>query len=419
MGRIFSNGPAKDFVMNPFTGLVSKASQISIAAPYVTKTDALLDAARSGKRVDLLVGLNAITTPAALAAVYQEPNIRVRYYAHPRFHAKIYIFDAAAMLGSSNLTDGGLLSNREATILLEDADDPDAIVELRAVFKDLWEHARALTPEILKRFVEARKSITAVNADDVIAGKVGNAEPPNINVDSQHQTSERMFLEGLRRQVMEYGNAFSEITRLLLENNLHRAELDGIGPANQTNRFLSWVRVTHAPGDQWQSVQPRPHNERREEILRLGREWIIPANDSMHEEYLPSLRQVHRIFGDADALQAASKESLTEGLTSLHAFSEQLRFVKGGAPSLPIVFWKENNEDVDKVRKTLKYWVHGGGDFVERLHDILYDDRMKLRLFGTACSLELYGTINPNDCPPVNGRIIKGLRYLGFDVRTA
>lgn len=223
--------------MNPFTGLISKASQISIAAPYVTKTDALLDAARSGKRVDLLVGLNAITTPAALAAVYQEPNIRVRYYAHPRFHAKIYIFDAAAMLGSSNLTDGGLLSNREATILLEDADDPDAIVELRAVFKNLWEHAHALTPKIFKRFEEARKNIKATGADDVIACKVGNAEPPNINVDSQHQTAERMFIQGLRRQVMEYGNAFSEITLLLQENKLHAQ--NSMAPARQTRQIDS------------------------------------------------------------------------------------------------------------------------------------------------------------------------------------
>jgi len=416
MSRIFSNGRAQDFVVNPFKDLVSKANQISVAAPYVTKTDVLLHAARDGKRVDLLVGLNAVTTPAALAAVYHEHNIRVRYYAHRRFHAKIYIFDAAAMIGSSNLTDGGLLSNREATIVIEDVDDPEAIVELRAVFKDLWEHAPVLTDEVLKRFIEARKNISPLTADDVIAGKVGNAEPPNINVDSQHQTAERMYLEGLRRQVMEYRNAFNEVCRVLQENSLHRAELDGIGPANQTNRFIAWVRVTHAPGDVWQSIEPRSQDQRREEIIRLGREWTIPANDSMHEGYLLALRQVQRTFGDADTIQAASKEDLTEGLMSLHAFSEQLRFVKGGAPNLPIAFWKENKEDVDKVRKTLKYWVHSGGDFVERLHDILYES-MKLRLFGTACALELYGTIKPNECPPVNGRIIKGLRYLGFGVR--
>jgi phosphatidylserine/phosphatidylglycerophosphate/cardiolipin synthase-like enzyme len=36
---------------------------------------------------------------------------------------KIYLSDAAAMVGSSNLTDGGLQSNREATILLDDSEE--------------------------------------------------------------------------------------------------------------------------------------------------------------------------------------------------------------------------------------------------------------------------------------------------------
>ena len=35
------------------------------------------------------------------------------------------------------------------------------------------------------------------------------------------------------------------------------------------------------------------------------------------------------------------------------------------------------------------------------------------------CALELYGTIRPTECPPINGRMAKALRYLGFDVRGA
>lgn len=58
------------------------------------------------------------------------------------------------------------------------------------------------------------------------------------------------------------------------------------------------------------------------------------------------------------------------------------------------------------------------GDFVERLHDVLFGS-MKLKLFGISCALELYGTIKPEEYPPVNGRIVKSLRYLGFDVRGA
>src|SRR5579863_6637598 len=34
-------------------------------------------------------------------------------------------------------------------------------------------------------------------------------------------------------------------------------------------------------------------------------------------------------------------------------------------------------------------------------------------------ALELYGTIRPTECPPINGRMAKALRYLGFDVRGA
>jgi hypothetical protein len=91
--------------------------------------------------------------------------------------------------------------------------------------------------------------------------------------------------------------------------------------------------------------------------------------------------------------------------------------VKGGRPNLPGAFWSANNEDVTKAKRALKYLVHGGGDFIERLHDVLYDGSRKLAYFGMFCALELYGTIKPQDCPPMNGRMAKALRYLGFDVR--
>jgi phosphatidylserine/phosphatidylglycerophosphate/cardiolipin synthase-like enzyme len=61
------------------------------------------------------------------------------------------------MVGSSNLTDGGLQFNREATILLDDSEEPEAIVELRGVFAELWDYAPVLTDEALKRFTEAYK----------------------------------------------------------------------------------------------------------------------------------------------------------------------------------------------------------------------------------------------------------------------
>jgi hypothetical protein len=92
VNRVFSNGPSRDFVLKPYERLISKSKHLYIAAPYVTKTDELVQAARAGKSVDLLVGLNAATNPQALSAVHGLPNLAVRYLTR-NFHAKIYIFD--------------------------------------------------------------------------------------------------------------------------------------------------------------------------------------------------------------------------------------------------------------------------------------------------------------------------------------
>lgn len=420
MRRIYSNGPDKDFVINPFNRLIDGAKRIYIAAPYVTKTDELVQAAHAGKAIDLLVGLNASTSPEALAAVHELTDLKIRYLTR-RFHAKIYIADDVALVGSSNLTNGGLMSNREATIWLDRDEDADAIDELRALFLELWESARVLTPEKLKSFRLAIDTLrhTGPDPDAMIEAAVGTVEPVTINVASTKRTPERIFLDELQRLVNEqYRPAFNEVMTSLQENHFRRAELANVGASNETNRFLNWVRLTYAPGDEaWRTAPLRSQSERRAEILRLGAEWSTTNKNQIPKDYIEWLQQVQTVFGTPDDIDAASKETLTQGLLSLHAFSEQLRFVKGGTAALPGAFWAANKNDLPKVKRSLSYLIHGVGDFIERLHDVLYDARRKLGMVGKFCSLELYGTIKPQDCPPMNGRMAKALRYLGFDVR--
>ncbi|WP_353070509.1 hypothetical protein RBB75_20675 (plasmid) [Tunturibacter empetritectus] len=126
---------------------------------------------------------------------------------------------------------------------------------------------------------------------------------------------------------------------------------------------------------------------------------------------------MNSVFSSKNAIADATKEQFTEGLLSLHAFSEQLRFVKGGRANLPAAFWRANGDNLGKAKRTTTYFLHGEGDFIQRLHDVLYESTFKLGLFGNFCALELYGTVKPEECPPMNGRMAKALRYLGFDVR--
>jgi hypothetical protein len=416
MNRVFSNGPSKDFVINPFQTMVYKSAHLWIAAPYVTETDELVEAASSGKSVYLLAGLNASTSPQALAKVHGAANCEVRYFTR-RFHAKIYLFDTEALVGSSNLTDGGLRSNREATICLYQADDLD---ELRTLFNELWESALLLTTEKLRTFTEKVNSIKKPDLDVWIEDAVGKAEPVNISVGSSKRTAVGIFFEGLRRQVQQYGAAFGEVSKILEENHFQRIELQDAGPAIEANRFLNWVRLTHAPGDEaWELAPDRTTDERFAEVVRLGKEWSQAEQSAIPVDYLDWLKLVRAVFGSRETIEDSSQEQLTEGLLAIHAFNEQLRFVKGGLANLPTTFWHSNGNDLAKVKRTLTYLVHGNGDFVERLHEVLYTPSMKLAYFGMFCALELYGTIKPEVYPPINGRMAKALRYLGYGVRGA
>ena len=419
MTRIFSNGGNRDFVTNPFYKLAEHSKHLYLAAPYFTYAEPILDAIADGKSVQLLVALNAATDADALKLIHGRADIAIRYLTH-RFHAKIYIFDDMALLGSSNLTKAGFLSNREAVVCFDQSEDAETVDEIKALFHELWEAGRVLTSEKLDTFERAKKELSEgpFDPDAAIEKAIGRAEPPNIDVTSRRIPSERMFLEGLRQQVYEqYRPAFNEVAAILDEYGLRRNDLTGIGVAIETNRFLNYLRLTHIVGDEaWQTAKQRNSDERRATIVHFGREWVDAIDNKVPEDYSARLEAVARIFGTDKAFSLAGKDGITEGLMSIHAFTEQFRFVKGGYDNLPAEFWNLNRNDVSRVKSTLAYLIYGSGDFIQRLHDVLYDPSMKLSKFGRFCALELYGTVNPAECPPINGRMAKALRYLGFGV---
>jgi hypothetical protein len=328
--------------------------------------------------------------------------------------------DGGALLGSSNLTDGDFLVNREGVISLDRPEDLGAVEEVRSLFLELWESARVLTDDSLRRFRTIWNSLRPKGADPdaQIADAVGPAEPVSADVTTWTKTKERLFRDGLERQIQAYRPAFQEVMQLLEENHIHRPELNRIWAANEANRFLNWVRLLHAPGDDvWQSAPLRSPDERKALIVQLAREWQTVQNPLYPPTYIEWLQTVQQVFGSKESASSATKEQLTAGLLSLHAFAEQLRFVKGGLPKLPEYFWNANKGDGMKVRSTLSYLLFGKEPFVERLHDVLYDPNQKLASFGRFCALELYGTIRPEEFPPINGRMAKALRFLGFNVQ--
>lgn len=419
MPTVFSNSPfAKDWVRKPFEQLAGESSQLWLASPYFTEAGAVAEAAKAGKSVQLLVGLNLATKPDALRQIHGLPGVSIRYYTD-RYHAKIFIFEQAALIGSSNLTDGGMAANREGTLVLDRLDDQERYEEVQALFSDLWTGGNVLTDPILKTFATTWKRLNeGPDPQRQLEAQIGRHEPPNISASSQTSSSSRNFLQALRREVYEgYCPAFLDVDNVLEDYALRRPDLSSIASLQETNRFLNWLRRTHIIGDDaWKSAPVREPSERQQLVRRYGQEWVQAEDNLVPDAFFGWLETVSKHFGSPEAIKVAAHDEIGDALMSLHAFTEQLRFVKGGLKNVLPEFWRENRDDTESVRRSIAHLLYGPGDFAERLHDLLYDSSRKIRMFGKFSALELFGTVSPDEFPPVNGRMVKALRFLGYPV---
>ena len=67
------------------------------------------------------------------------------------------------------------------------------------------------------------------------------------------------------------------------------------------------------------------------------------------------------------------------------------------------------------IRRTLTHLLHGGGEPVKRMAEVIYGS-YQMRRFGPSATQELFGTLRSDVIPICNGRTMKSLRYLGYDV---
>ncbi len=106
------------------------------------------DMAARGGRVELLAGVDFQLTDLAAIQRFERPPSAARVYFHPDhsgqtiFHPKVYLAEsdslATAIVGSSNLTLGGLTDNVEANILIRGTPDHQLIQTIRAFHSRLW-----------------------------------------------------------------------------------------------------------------------------------------------------------------------------------------------------------------------------------------------------------------------------------------
>jgi len=150
-------------VINP---LLAQSAEVRVAVAFISQEGlrsimpALRQCLASNGRIEFLVGLDLATTePAALwnLAELSESNLRFSWHClldltgSGIFHPKLYVMEAAesvtAIIGSSNLTAGGLSKNVEVNVVLHALPTEEIISDIREVYAALKFHPHRVTPD--------------------------------------------------------------------------------------------------------------------------------------------------------------------------------------------------------------------------------------------------------------------------------
>jgi hypothetical protein len=418
----YGNSKDSGYPIDFFELTAPGAKSAMLASPFFSTYDPVEKLTKRGCEVKLIVRLCSITPPGMIAKALADPLVTLRYFTSREFHAKLYIVDDQALVGSANLTNAGLMSNREVSIVVR-KDRDAAFDELPGLFEHFWKYAGVMTPDILGAYENAFRQIgnpkEEAEFEQQLTKHVGKADPPSAMAGSEAISRRRAFLEQLRRKYDEQViPAFREVRDVMESSGLRRSEFADGDIEVELNRFLGWTRLIHAPGDSWKQKPLAERNERRQRTLGYLQNWVEIADTRAGDMYYAEQEQgnIARLregLSSVETINAMDYDQLFETLCGCHAFYDMLRFVSGGLPGLKDDFAKRNA--LVEIKETLAYLIHGQGLMLERAYDCIFDEKWKLGRFGENCVMEIVGWMTP-DRPPVNGRTLKALRFIGHDI---
>jgi hypothetical protein len=419
----YGNSKSSGFTIEFFEQSGIEARQAFLACPFYTTYEPIQLLTKRGCKVQLLVRLCSTTLPSALREALKDPNVTLRYFTSRDFHAKLYVVDNVALIGSANLTNAGLKSNREVSVVLRKERD-SGFDDLPAMFNLLWDFGNVMTHELCDLYERAFRIIGRPSEEaefqKILEGLVSPAEPPTAKVGSDRVSARRSFIQTLRRKYdEELIPAFREAEEVFLAQAQRRPEFAASDPVIELGRFLGWLRMARAPGETWKdaSLVAAPERERR--LSGYIREWSqLPsttAGDMTNaDDEIQAIGRLRSAFASPGKIEGLVYDQVFDALCGVHAFYDRLRFTSGGLSGLRTEFGQRNT--LTKIKETLTYLLHGPGAGLERAYDCLYDEKRRLSGFGEACVMELLGWMDAQR-PPINGRTIKALRFIGHNVR--
>lgn len=417
---LYTNSSSSKTIRNAFYNSAINNCEVLISSPFFSYSEIINEILNINThcKFKIIVRLGPATSPDALQKIIHFDNILIRYFTSQKFHSKIYIFpEKSAIIGSANLTNQGFQSNNEVCVELDISDY--RFDEITKLFYTYWDQAEVLTNERLHTYATLFKlhGKPEHELEKIIIDKFGESHPKEgISVNKKPKSYEKSYLEHYRRTYQHFHQAFKVVCNIYKAFD-KRHHPENIVPLRiEIDQFFSFVREIHATGEKWLNAPILPQNDLELHLKNLLQEWFSLRWKYL-DTYIPNhIEIINNALSSKDKIYNSTYDQIYTALDVCHSIHDRFRFFNGGEETQKEQIMNKNN--IERMRYSLSYLLYGDEEFITRMGKCIFDDKYTLHGIGRSGIQELLGWVNKEDIPICNGRTVKALRYIGFDITT-
>ena len=415
-----------NFVRNFFSNMTSNVlGNVFITSPFFSETSIIKELNAKGYKIQLIVRLSEATSPQAIEEIIDLENVQIRFFNDHYFHSKIYITPTDCMIGSSNMTENGVMVNSEVNIAFNNDENYDLYCELTSLFEAYWKKASVFTKDKLVEYKRCFNNPNRIksNFENVIKQsnvlKTNSASAASVDISLDKESN---IVQNFQR---EYQN-FQKYMNLL--KSIYNAYGERIMPADvpvkyEIDRFLSFLQTEnyYKVVDMSYRTPLLYGDELKNNIKKYLDEWFSAKRDINNSEWNYTLKvipekylSIQNFFASPDNIDKASLSELFDVLFKIHSFHDQHR---NHCKESEFKQLFESNTDEQKLKKTLKYLIFGRDNFYLRIMNVVSNSEYKIQFIGEMSATELSGWVDTSEERYIyNSRVLKSLRFLGCDI---
>jgi hypothetical protein len=330
------------------------------------------------------------------------PKVQLKFNSD--LHAKKIIFfknntPLAAIIGSSNFTQGGLFNNIETNVFL---DQDIYLKELTAQFNKMWAMSQNLQPDDLENYEKHYAKV----------------KRPSQFLHGQHEHYKKNIIRRARKgqfampykEARDYNKFWDQVDEICnLVRSLSTKEWPEVPIYLTIDHFWHYVKV------EWDRSGLRRIQKdsewRKKQIPYLFARYIKWNNSTGN--YTSSMKgiseQLSRLLS-REKISYLSRKYAKYIYTKLHSGSMRSTRFAGDKK-----FVKDN--DILKIRRSLGYLLWSDDDIEVKIDRLIRDPKYKLEQFGSSNIQEIIGWVQPEKMPLRNNKADDAVELLGYKFR--